>query len=61
MNFSYTTNGYTKSIIWFAVMPEAESTSLKLGASSFAEACEILFKLQAEGYEDAHILMTARI
>ena len=66
MHFSYpnkdkNANGYAKPLVWVAVMPEAESTSLKLGASSFAEACEILFKLQAKGYKDAHILMTARI
>jgi hypothetical protein len=56
-----TESAYPLPVVWFAVMPEAESTSLKLGASSFAEACEILFKLQAKGYKDAHILMTARI
>ena len=61
MNFSYPTNGYTKPIVWFAVMPEATTTSLKLGASTFAEACEILFKLQAKGYKDAHVLLTMRI
>ena len=52
---------YPKPLVWFAVIPDALCTSLKLGASTFAEACEILFRLQAKGHKDAHILLTIRI
>lgn len=53
--------GYPLPIVWFAVMPYPQCTTLKNGAGTFAEACELLFRLQAEGFKDAHILLTIRI
>lgn len=55
------TTGYPLPIVWFAVIPYPECTNLEQGAATFGEACELLFKMQAEGYKEAHILLTMRI
>lgn len=52
---------YQKPMVWYAIMPDHETTSLLQGASTFGEACEMLYQFRAQGFDDAYILLTMRI
>lgn len=53
--------GYAKPSVWYAVLPHHEATLLSNGASTFGEACEMLYQLRAQGFEEAYILLTIRL
>lgn len=53
--------GCTKPVVWYAVLPHHEATSILHGASTFGEACEMLYQFRHQGFEEAYILLTIRL